>query len=170
MWLWLQVFITESEIILQCTAEVGGGAQYQVSHQAVNINWNSLCSEFKHIVMFSSAVVFRLSSWSLFHNINISFLLPGIWFEMRTLLYWIITQWDWFLINNVFCAKRWQTREIETNIANYRWQSKTWLSIYNVWELLEWKVTLASALVCFDWRKHKYSFCFHSSGDHMINE
>lgn len=105
MWLWLQVFITESEIILQCTAEVGGGAQYQVSHQAVNINWNSLCSEFKHIVMFSSAVVFRLSSWSLFRNINISFLLPGIWFEMRTLLYWIITQWDWFLINNVFVQR-----------------------------------------------------------------
>lgn len=105
MWLWLQVFITGSEMILQRTAEVGGGAQYQVSHQAVNINWNSLCSEFKHIVMFSSAVVFRLSSWSLFRNINISFLLPGIWFEIRTLLYWIITEWDWFLINNVFVQR-----------------------------------------------------------------
>lgn len=105
MWLWVQVFITGSEIILQRTAEVGGAAQYQVSHQAVNINWNSLCSEFKHIVMFSSAVVFRLSSWSLFRNINISFLLPGIRFEMRTLLYWIITEWDWFLINNVYVQR-----------------------------------------------------------------
>lgn len=45
---------------LNCFQRVGGAVQHQVSHQAVNINWNSYGSRFKHIVMFSSAVVFRL--------------------------------------------------------------------------------------------------------------
>lgn len=50
MWLWVQFFITGFKIVFQHVAGVGGAVLHQVSHQAVNVNWNALHSQFKHLV------------------------------------------------------------------------------------------------------------------------